>query len=235
VLNLVPLASVAGRKAQLEIRDVGASQRRRLKQIREPSVDVGMANASQNTGVSEMRQRQASPRSENDLSASPSSALRISCARARAARRKASFTVALMVSVPSSARAAASRRSSMSTSLLLNLRQYILPVSLDICRVKPSLSALGALVGQSHAHDTKADAGAAQQWRRRPNRAEIARPKRETDVRRPVQTRRDRRLRCQQTGVARRPGCRFAAHHAASSESQGVRPGRRCRAPDRGS
>ena len=77
--------------------------------------------------------------------------------------------------------------------------QYILPVSLDICRVKPSLSALGALVSQSHAHDTKADGeddqrhgarlpDAAQHWRRRPNRAEIARAKRETDVRRPVQT-----------------------------------------------
>jgi hypothetical protein len=111
----VPLVGVTRRITDLEVADGRARQLPGGRQRFDHPADIRVAQPLQNAGINQKPQRHASERSWRWASASTSSAEATCRCRRDVARRRASFTVSLIVVVPSSARAAL--RVSSSTSM----------------------------------------------------------------------------------------------------------------------
>lgn len=122
--EIVPLPVIARRVADLEIADPGAGGATNRRKRFDDRPHRGLPESGQYARVEQMAQRHASPRSATSTPARTSSALVTRGSRPAAAIRSASLTVSLIVTVPSSARAALSAGSSISTRCLLMPRVY---------------------------------------------------------------------------------------------------------------
>jgi hypothetical protein len=123
--QLIPLLGVAGRESHFEVGDTGPGCRARLNEWLECRSHGWGADAGENAGVDKMGYRHASSRSKRGMRASRSIEWRTTSDRSEPTSRSASFTVALIVVVPSCDRAALSASSSMSTSRLVICGVYI--------------------------------------------------------------------------------------------------------------
>lgn len=124
--ELVPLLGVASRETHFEVTDARPGKFAGSRQGFDDLTDRWLPEALDHAGVDEVSQRHASARSSRWASARRSSASAIRWSLGAPARRSASFTVSLIVVVPSSHRAAPSISSSRSTKCFATQRVYIL-------------------------------------------------------------------------------------------------------------
>ncbi len=118
----VPLGEIASRETYFEVRNARSSDLAGRGTRFEHRAYRPVTKTGQYAGVDHVCQRHASLRSRSFAFDSVSNALATRCCRFGATRRSASLTVSFKVFVPSSARAAASARSSMSTNRLAMAR-----------------------------------------------------------------------------------------------------------------
>src|SRR5947209_8683431 len=113
--QVVPLCDVPCRVSDLKVAYGGSSKFASFQARLDGASNFGSFETRDNARVHQVRQRHASSRSTRSARARTSRDFLTAARRCSAARRRASFTVSLMVWVPSPTRAASNACSSMST------------------------------------------------------------------------------------------------------------------------
>jgi hypothetical protein len=113
--QMIPLCGVPCRVSDLKVAYAGSSKFASFQARLDGASNFGSFETRENARVHQVRQRHASSRSTRSARARTSRDFFTVARRFSAARRRASFTVSLMVWVPSPARAASNASSSMST------------------------------------------------------------------------------------------------------------------------
>ena len=123
--QVIPLCGVPCRVSDLKVAYGGSSEFASFQARLDGASNFGSFETRENARVHQVRQRHASSRSTRSARARTSRDFFTAARRFCAARRRASFTVSLMVWVPSSARAASNACSSMSTRRFVMWPVYI--------------------------------------------------------------------------------------------------------------